>query len=226
MPSTVVHAAFAVLLVAGALGGYYGWRAFALVVGVLVFAEVDTIAGWYLPGAHRALLHNLVFPVVAAGLLYWDTCHREASWLRSRWGRWGVRVAWVALFAHVFAHVLLDMAHLEGVNPLYPFHDRFVRLEGEGYLSTVDGLVQSFVHVEIRPETGGPWVDVGQRGTTAETHVPSPADPSPPDDPRPPIDRRFPVAVRGWQLFFVLAGAFVPVARRLQAPLAGEAADE
>lgn len=225
MPSTVVHVGFAALLVAGLLRSHYGVRALAVVLVVLLIPELDTAAGWYIDGAHRSLLHNLLIPIAAAALLYWDTRRRETSWIESRWGAFGVRVAWVALFAHVFAHVLLDMAHLDGINPLYPLYDRFVTLEGEAYVSTTEGFVQTFVEVGADPETGERVVDAGQGGTAADTHVSSPVDPAPPDDPDAPVDRRAPIAVQGWQLFLVVAGAFTLVAKKLQSPLSSEEHD-
>lgn len=226
MPSTVVHVAFAVLLVAGLLREYYGRRAFAAVFVVLVVIEVDTAIGWYLDGAHRALGHNFVFPAVAVAILYWETRRRDRSWIRDRVGDSGVWVGWVSLFALVFAHILLDMSHLDGINPLYPLFDRFVHLDGEAYYSTTDGFVQTFVEIGADAETGEPRLDVGQGGTTADTHVSSPVDPSPPADPGAPIDRRAPIAVQGWQLYLVIVGAFTLVAKRLQRPLPLGAEDD
>lgn len=219
MPSTIVHIGFAFLIVAGLLGKYYGWKALALLVAVLVIVEVDTILGWYIDGAHRALTHNLLLPAVAALVLFLDMRRGENSWIRSRWGRYGLWIAWVVLFGHVFAHILLDMAHLDGINPLYPVYDRFVRLDGEIYYSSTHGFVQTFIDTGPDPDTGQLVIDVGQQGTTADTHVSSPVDPSPPAGPAEPIDRRFPVAVQGWQLYLILVGMFVVVAKHLQRPL-------
>ena len=214
MPSSVVHAGFAVLVGAGLLGTHYDRRALVALVGVLLFPEADTLAGLFIDGAHRSLLHNLLLPVLAGALLYWDAT-REESWLRERVGAHGVRVAWVGLFVHVFAHVALDWYHLEGVNLLYPVVDRFFELSGEAYLSTADGFVQTFVEVASDPETGTTTVDAGQGGTTDDTVVANPAQPS--DDPDPgPTDRRAPIAVRGWQLFLVVAGLVTVAAKHLQ----------
>jgi hypothetical protein len=214
MPSSVVHAGFAFLLGVGLLGTYYDRRALVVLVAVLMLPEADTLAGLVLEGAHRALLHTMLLPLVVGPLLYWDTT-REDSWLRDRVGAYGVRLAWVGLFVHVFAHVSLDWYHLEGVNLLYPVLDRFFKLDGEAYLSTAEGFVQTFVEVGTDPDTGSTAVDVGQGGTTRNTHVANPAQPA--TDPEPgPTDRRAPVAVQGWQLFLVVAGLFSVAARHVQ----------
>ncbi len=216
MPSTFVHAGLALLLAAGLLKGAYDRRALAVLLVVVVAPEADTIAGLWMPGAHRALLHNLTIPLVAGLVLYWDTRYREESWIREKWGWWGVRVAWVGLFVHCFAHVLLDYAHLEGINVFYPLYDRFFRLEGELLISTTDGIVQTFLEFERDPETGSIATNVGETGTTADTHVANPVEPSADPDPDEPIDRRFPIAASGWELYMILSGLFVLVARRFQ----------
>ena len=158
----------------------------------------------------------MALPAVVAPLLYWETT-RDGSVLRGRWGARGVRIAWVGLLVHTFAHVALDWTHLEGINLLWPAVDRFFALEGEMYLSTSEGFVQTFVDVGRDPETGRSVIDAGQGGTRAETHVSNPAQPDPEPEPDPgPVDRRFPIAVRGWQLHVLLTGAFAVLARRLQ----------
>ena len=84
---------------------------------------------------------------------------------------------------------------------------------------TVAGFVQTFVEVATDPETGATSVDAGQGGTTQNTHVPNPAQPSSGSEPggaAGPVDRRAPIAVRGWQLYLVLVGLFTLVARKLQ----------
>lgn len=221
MPSTAVHAALALVLAAALLGDAYDRRALAAVLVLVTLPELDTVAGLFVDGAHRALLHNLVLPAAFSGLLYYDTRLRETSWIARRWGARGVRIAWVGLFVHLFAHVLLDYAHLEGINPFYPLFDRFYRLDGELALSTADGLVQTFVEVTSEPETGTASVDAGGTGTTADTHVANPVEPRAEtrrggSGPEAPVERNFPIAVRGWQLYVVLTGLFVLVARRFQ----------
>ena len=214
MPSSVVHAALAAALAVGLLGRFCDRRAIAVVLVVVVIPEVDTALGLVMAGAHRTVLHTMALPAVVAPLLYWETI-REGSVLRGRWGARGVRIAWVGLLVHTFAHVALDWTHLEGINLLWPVLDRFFALEGEVYLSASEGFVQTFVDVGRDPETGRSVIDAGQGGTRAETHVSNPAQPDPEPDPG-PVDRRFPIAVRGWQLHLLLTGVFVVAARRLQ----------
>ena len=216
MPSTVVHVAFAFAIAAALLGDYYDRRALGVVLVVLVAPELDTVAGLWLPGAHRALGHTVVVPAAVGILLAYDTLLREESALRGRVGDRGVHLAWVGLFVHLTAHLLLDYAHLDGINVFYPLVDRFVRLEGEAYLAG-EGFVQTFVEIE-RGETGT-TVDAGGGGTTADTHVSSPVDPGEhlqSEDPEEPVDRRFPIAVRGWQAYLVVLGLFTLAARWLQ----------
>lgn len=218
MVSTIVHAGFAMLLAAGLLKGAYDRPALAAVLVVLVIPEVDSLLGPVMSGAHRTVGHNLVLPAAAALLVYYDTRIRGTSVLRERVADRGVRVVWVALFAHVFAHVFLDWAHLEGVNLLWPLHDGFFRLEGELLYSTVDGFAQTFVDVDLDPDTGTRQVDAGGTGTTETVHVDNPVEPDPPEEieEREEIDRRFPVAGRGWRLYLLCLGLFAVAARRLQ----------
>ena len=218
MPSTIVHAGFALLLAAALLRGTLDRRVLAVLLVIVVAPEADALAGPWLDGAHRALLHTLLLPALAGGVLYWDTRVRDASRLRGRWGRRGVQLAWVALFAHVFAHALLDYTHLEGINPLYPVYDRFVTLEGELALSTTDGLVQTFVDLEFGGGTERVAADVGATGTTADTHVDNPVEPDAAVEDESPesVERIFPIADSGWQLYLLLTGLFVLVARRFQ----------
>jgi|APHM01.1.fsa_nt_gi hypothetical protein len=222
MVSTVVHAGFALLLTVALLRGTVLDRRLGAVLVVLVVApELDTVAGVVMSGAHRALFHTVVIPAVAVPLVYWDTRRRETSWIRHRWNDRGVRIVWVGLFVHVFAHLLLDYAHLEGINVLFPVYDQFFRLDGELFVSTVDGVTQTFFEIGIGPQTGADQVNVGAVGTTEEVHVDNPVEPNGDDEPQTepadePVDRRLPIAVHGWQLYMIVSGLFVAVARRLQ----------
>jgi len=222
MPSTVVHAGFALLLAAGLLGRYYDRRALAALFVVIVLPEVDSFLGPLMSGAHRTVGHTLAFPALAAGLLYYDTRIRDRSLVRSRLGgperagRW-IAVAWVALFVHAFAHVGLDWTHLDGVNVVWPLRDQFVRLDGEIVFSTAEGFAQTFVEIRTDPETGRRAVDAGATGTTETVHVNNPVEPRDPDEiTEEPVDRRFPVANAGWRLYLIGLGLFTLAARRLQ----------
>lgn len=214
MPSSVVHAAVAAVLAVGLLGRFYDRQALAIVVAIVLVPELDTALGLVIAGAHRTVLHTMGLSAVATPLLYWETT-REGSWIRGRWGARGVRIAWVCLVVHTFAHIAFDWTHLEGINLIWPAVDRFFVLEGEMYVSASEGFVQTFVDIARDPETGRGVIDAGQGGTRAETHVSNPAQPDPQPDSG-PVDRRFPIAVRGWQLHLLLTGASVMAARRLQ----------
>ncbi|MES3160382.1 MAG: metal-dependent hydrolase [Halorubrum sp.] len=218
MPSSVVHAGFALLLAAGLLKGAYDRRALAVVLLIVVVPEVDSLLGPVMSGAHRTVGHNFVFPAAIGVLLYYDTRLRSTSVLRERFADRGVRIAWVGLFVHFVAHLFLDWAHLEGVNALWPLHDEFFRLEGEILFSTVDGFVQTFVEVEFDPDTGERTVDAGGTGTTESVHVNNPVEPDSPENlaEADVIDRRFPIAQRGWRLYLIAVGVFAVVARRFQ----------
>lgn len=218
MVSSLVHAGFALVLAAGLLKRSYDRRALAVVLVVIVLPEADALLGPIMPGAHRTVGHTFVLPAAAGLLLYYDTQIRETSLLRERVADTGVRIAWTAVFVHVFAHVFLDWAHLEGVNALWPLHDGFLRLEGELLWSSVDGLVQTFVEIDVDPESGQRRVDAGSTGTTESVHVNNPVEPDSPEELEraETIDRRFPVAGRGWRLYLLGLGVFTVIARYFQ----------
>lgn len=212
MPSLIPHAGLALLLAIGLLGRYYSKKAIALILVVLVFPELDTVLGLVIDGAHRTLLHNLLLPGVLATLLAWDSTWGPA-WVHNRFGTTGVRIIWVAILAHTFAHVFLDWTHLEGINLLWPLHDQFFKLEGELYLSNTDGLVQTFIDVTTDPQTGEQTIDAGGGGSRTETQVANPVQPGSDAE---PAGRRFLLVNQGWQLYLVFAGLFTVLAKQLQ----------
>ncbi|MFB6360965.1 MAG: metal-dependent hydrolase [Halobacteriales archaeon] len=214
MPSLVPHAGLALLVAIGLLGHYYSKRALALVLVVLVLPELDTVLGLVIDGAHRTLFHNLLLPGVLAILLTWDE-RQGAGWVRRRFGATGVRLAWVALLVHTFTHVFLDWTHLEGVNLLWPLHDQFFKLEGELYLSSTDGLVQTFIDITTDPQTGERTIEAGGGGSRTETQVANPVQPGP-EAQADPAERRFLLVNQGWQLYLVFVGLFAVLARKLQ----------
>ncbi|GAA0554109.1 metal-dependent hydrolase [Halorubrum ejinorense] len=225
MPSTVVHAGFALLLAAALLRDDLDRRVLAVLLIVVVLPEVDSFLGPIMPGAHRTVGHNFVIPAVAASALYYDTRVRGRSLVRDRLSDRWVAVAWAAIFVHVFAHISLDWTHLDGVNALWPLRDRFFHLGGEAFYSTADGFVQTFVDVRIDPETGTRTVDAGAGGTSESVHVSNPVQPRDPDvEIEEPVERRFPVANGGRRLYLIGLGLFALVARRLQGdgPTSGE----
>ena len=221
MPSTVVHVGFGLLLAGALYRERFDRRFLVVLVAVAVLTDLDTFAGFLLRGAHRALGHTLLVPFVGTALLLYDTRVRPDSWLTARVGPRGVHAAWIVLLVHVFAYVLLDYAHYDGVNLFYPLFDQFYRLGGELALSSTDGLVQTFVEFATAEESGaaaeGVTLDVGSVGTTQDTHISNPVQPTAETDPQPEqVERTAYIAVGGWQLYFAATGLFVLLARRLQ----------
>lgn len=212
MPSTVVHVALAGLIAAGLLGSAFDRRSLLVVFGVTVFPDLDSGVSLVLPGTHRAAFHTLLIPLGLAALVYWDVRVRRESWLRERYGNWGVRVAWVSLAAYVFAAIGLDLFHRLGVNVFYPLHDQFYSITGDLKYSTSGGWTQTFVDLQQAEPSAKPDVDPVGRGSTEEVHVGSGVDPE-----RGPetadVVRHFPVAVAGWQLFLILTSAVVLTAK-------------
>ena len=204
MPSTLVHVALGGLLGAALLGDAFDRRAIAVVMTVAAIPDLDTILGIWVPGAHRAVLHTMIWPVLLGVVLAWDTGLRPRSALRRRAGDRAVRVAWVTLCALLFAHVLYDGV-ANGVNLLWPVHDRFYDCSGELLVSTDRGIVQSFI------EFGA---DGGMiEGTTANTHYYTGVDPTrgaEPDD----VERVFHIVQSGERLLLTVAG-FAAVGYRL-----------
>jgi inner membrane protein len=195
MPSTVVHVAFGAL-VATAFLHEFDAKALAVVCAFAAFPDVDTFLGIWIAGGHRALLHTLLVPVVLGVLVYWDT-HRGESWLRARFGRSGPHVAAVGVVALTFGGILPDLM-TNGVNLLYPVHDRFYTFAGKLELSSTEGVVQTFVDLSEDTSSGG---SVG--GTTENTHYYTGVDLERGPDPE-NAERVFPIVASGMQLVVVL----------------------
>lgn len=206
MPSTLVHLGLAALIATALLSDHFDWRALVIVFAVVAFPEIDTFLGLWFDGAHRAYLHNLWVVLIPAILLAWDTRRRERSFVRERWGDWGVRVGWVSLVSLLFAHILLD-AFFNGVNLFWPVHDSFYDLSGRLIFSTERGLVQTFIELD------DPTASV--RGTTADTHYRTGVDPTSPGEPaEEDVERIFPLADNG-TLFVVMVSGYLVAAIRL-----------
>ena len=200
MPSTVVHLAVGAVVAAALLGDEFDRRSVAIVLAATAVPDIDTFAGLYLQGAHRALLHTLMLPVAAGVVLTYDTRVRTVSRLYDRWGPRGVRVAWVALAALLIGGILPDLM-TNGVNAFYPFYDRFLTVDGELLLSNQRGVVQTFVDLSAEPER-----------TTENTHYWTGVDPTRGKDPK-NVERIFPVVRSGFQLLVIVLGAFTLGAR-------------
>ncbi|MFB6196592.1 MAG: metal-dependent hydrolase [Haloplanus sp.] len=201
MPSTVVHLAIGGIVAAALLGDEFDRGSVAVVLAITAVPDLDTFVGLVMQGAHRALLHTLVWPALSGVLLAYDT-RRDASYLRARVGARGVRIAWVSLAALTFGGIAPDLM-TNGVNALYPLYDRFVAIDGKLLLSNQRGIVQTFVELS---ET---------RRTTANTHYWTGVDPTRGPDPA-NVERIFPVVRSGFQLLVVVLGAFTLGARFLE----------
>lgn len=198
MPSTVVHLAIGALVAAALLGEEFDGRSLLVVLAVVAFPDLDTFVGMAIPGTHRAVLHTLLVPAAAAAVVAYDTRIRDRSWLR-RYGDRGVTVAWVALAAYVLAGIGPDL-FFNGVNLFYPLTDQFVRLDGEFYVSSQRGLVQTMWSFG---EEGSSAV-----GTTETVHYRTGVDHARGPDPA-DADRVFPIAMNGLQALLILTAAVV-----------------
>jgi hypothetical protein len=131
-------------------------------------------------------------------VLAYETRRRPVSMLRQRYGDRGVRVAWVAVVALFVGGVLPDLV-TNGVNVLYPVHDRFYTFDGRILLSNQRGLVQTFVDLTadepVRNTSNFGYhtgVDPAPTSTGAETTR--------------DVGRVFRVVVSGTQFLLVVAG--------------------
>lgn len=209
MAPTLVNVAVGVLLGLALLGAAFDRRSILLVAVAAALPDLDAAASLVVPGATNALFHTLLLPGLAGSVLYWDTRLRDRSRLAERAGRYGVRVAWVGLASFVVAGVGLDLFGPEGVNLLYPLHDRFYAVTGRFLLSSHDGVILTFVE---RGE-GALWLT--SPGTTADHHVASWANPTPGTSLESGVDRELRLVATGWQLV-VASAAAVAVAVRLR----------
>ena len=147
MAPTLVSAAVGALLAAALLGFAFDRRSVAVVVAAAVLPSVDAAASLVVPGATNALLHAVWAPLLVGGLLYWDTVRRpaSASALRGRFGRRGVRTAWVALASFLVAGIGSALFAGEGAALLYPLEDARYVVRGRLEFSTREGVVQTFL---------------------------------------------------------------------------------
>ncbi|UPW00790.1 metal-dependent hydrolase [Halorussus gelatinilyticus] len=225
MPSTVVHVALAGLVGTALLADYFDGKAVAVVMAAVVLVDFDVFVGFWIEGAHRAAFHTLLLPLLGGILLWADLRRGDDSLVRSQWGAQGVRVGWVTLVAVTFAGIGLD-AFFNGVNLLYPVHDRFYTFDGKVFYSTKEGFVQTLVNVDFEalvetfaPEQSGGASEAGSGGasagsnggnsesvrTTENTHYSTGIDPKKGAETG-SVERLFPIAYTGERALLALTG--------------------
>lgn len=195
MPPVTVHIALGGLIGAVLLAEHFDTRAILVVMGVSGVPDLDVFIGFVVPGAHRAVLHTLLFPALLSTIFVWDVYVREESYIRGCWGAYGVRVVWVAVVAMTLGHIVPD-AFDTGINAFWPLHDQFYMITGSLVFTYHNGLIIEFV-------------EIIELGTTADTHYGTGFDTVSPTG-----ARRFPVAATGEQFMVLLASGIV-LARRI-----------
>ena len=200
MPSTIVHLAFAGIIAAALLGEYFDKKALAVVFVVIVFPDLDSFF-IFTDAGHRTVLHNIWIPVLGFVVLWLDL-QRKESFVRERWGAWGVRVIWVTLVCYLLAHIALDLVD-GAVNLFWPLYDQFYTMDGEIELSSQHGIVQTFT------DGGLPLLEA--RGTTTEREITTGIDPGEGE-----TERVFPIARNGWELVLLVGGIFITAVRLWQ----------
>jgi hypothetical protein len=218
MPSTVVHFALGLLVGAALLRGRFDRTAVLVVAAAVVVPDLDTFVSLALDSAHRAVLHTVLVPALVGVAVYYDAWVRETPLLRERFGDRAVTLAWTWATVYAVAGIGLDFVTVQGANLFYPAYDQFFEFQGEVYLATDEGFVQTFVEVtrESPSNGGGGGVDVdpGGIGSTENVTVDSGVNPTDEDPDDGPPNRVFPIAFRGWQLALCVTGVTVAVARR------------
>lgn len=207
MAPTLVNVAFGLLVGAALLGAAYDRRAVVVVGLAAALPDADAIASLWIFGATNALLHNLWIPAIATIAIYWDAKLRERSWLRDRWGWYGVRLAWVSVAVYAVAGIGADLFGEGGANLLYPLVDAFYLVDGWFLYSTQDGVFQTYVSLTERPV-----LDVV--GTTDDYHVESWVNPTAGTEGGSDTERRLRIVDAGWQLV-VIAAAVATTAVKL-----------
>lgn len=217
MPSTIVHMAFAGMIAAALLGTEFDRRSLAVILGIVIFADLDSFVALVWAPAHRTVFHTLLIPAVAGLLIVVDLRCGNESYLRRRWGARGIRIAWVATLVYAVAAIGLDLFSVEGANAFWPFHDQFYEIGGKIELSTTEGLVQTVVDLGGNEGSG-----TVAHGSTEEVHVDTGIDPARGDDPE-NVERVFPIVRSGWQLLLLVVGTVVTVARAYVDPYVDDA---
>lgn len=205
MPSTIVHLAVAGMIAAVLLGEAFDKQSVLIVMIVTAFPDLDSFIALYATAGHRTALHNIWIPFLSALLLWIDLRVRDRSFIKERWGSWGVRVAWVSIVCYAVAHIALDLT--DGVvNLFWPVHDQFYTLRGEMELSNQRGIVQTFT------ESGEGFLLLEPAGTAEETEITTGVDPGEQPGEEDP-ERTFPLFGSGLELLVTIIGTAVTAAR-------------
>ena len=191
MPPTLVNVAVGVLIGVALLGAAFDRRSLALAAVAAAVSDFDAVFDLLGVGAANATLHTLFIPIGVAALLYYDTEYRETSWLRERYGWYGVRVAWVTLAAYAVAGIGLDAFSAEGVALLYPLSDRYYAVVGGFLLSTQERIIQTYITF------GNGWIELSTPGTVGTHHIDTWIDPA-------DGERRLRIVDSGWQAIVVV----------------------
>lgn len=198
MPPTLVNVAVGVLLGVALLGAAFDRRSLAAAAVVAAVPDLDGAVSLLLSGVTNAALHSVFVPLFGAVFVYVDTRLRENSWLRSRYGWYGVRVAWVLVAVYAVAGIGPDLFNVESAAILWPVSERYYAVVGRLVYSTQEGLIQTYVAF------GDGWVTVASPGTTETHHVETWMNPS-------GEERRIRIVDSGWQSALVVtAAAAVP----------------
>ena len=209
MPSTIVHLAFAGLLASALLGFAFDRRSLAIVLAVTAFPDLDAFVALYTTVGHRAALHNVWIPLLYSALLCVDINLRDRSFIRERFGAWGVRVIWVSAVCYVLSAIALDIVN--GVlNPLWPVHDQFYHVDGTLELSDQRGIVQTFI--ETGDDSGSTIPAPESVGSSEEVDLSTGVNPDPGGTEEDP-ERLFPVFRAGWELMLFVVGTTVTATR-------------
>ncbi|WP_336133381.1 metal-dependent hydrolase [Natronomonas amylolytica] len=198
MPPTLVNVAVGVLIGVSLLGAAFDRRSLAVVAVAAALPDFDAVLSLLVHGTTNAALHSAFVPLAAAGLLYWDTERREESWLRARYGWYGVRVAWVAVAAYAVAGIGLDLFNIESVAVLYPLSNDYYAIVGKFVLSTQEGVVQTYV------EFGNSVLSVRTVGTTESRHIATWVNPTAGTSNPPGAERTVRIVDSAWQLVVVI----------------------
>ncbi|WIV66581.1 metal-dependent hydrolase [Natrialbaceae archaeon AArc-T1-2] len=211
MAPTLVNVAVGVLLGVALLGVAFDRRSIATVGLAAALPDLDVAVSLLVPEATNAAFHSVFLAAVVGGVLYWDTERRETSWLRDRYGFYGVRVAWVALASFVVAGIALDLGTSVGVALLYPLVDRYYVVSGRLVLSNQEGVVQTYF------DLGEGWLALETTGRPSTHHVETWVNPTPDGANPADSERRLRLVESGWQLVTVVTAiAAVPAKYTLE----------